>query len=377
VMVHRFLPTEEAAAAVGLAREIVEGELAPRVADYEARHEFPREVLRTLGKAGLLSLPFAEEDGGGGQPYEVYLHVLELIASRWMAVAESVNVQTLSMSAMLQGTAYHREEVLPMLAGGERIAANCISEDGAGSDSAAMTTRARRDGDDYVIDGTKAWVTHGGVADYYTVFARTGGAGARGISCIVVDARSQGVTAGRPIAKLGVLALPTTGVSFDGVRVPVDRRCGREGRGFVIAMDAMDLGRLGIAACAVGLAQAALDVAAAYAKTREQFGRPIMDFQGVGFKLAEMATRVSAARSLLLYAARLRDSALPFSTEAAKAKLFATDVAMWVTTEAVQVLGGNGYTCDYPVERYMREAKLLQIVEGTNEIQRLVISGAL
>lgn len=376
--VRRLLPTEDAADLLGLVEEIADGELAPRVADFESRGEFPREALRTLGRAGLLGLPYPEEHGGGGQPYEVYVHVVELIASRWLAVGEALNVHTLSCHGLAHfGTDVQRKKHLPDMLGGELLGANCLSEAEAGSDLASMATTASRDGHEYVLRGTKAWVTHGGVADYYAVYARTGGPDARGLSCLLVDADTAGVLPQKREKKMGVSSSPTAQVVFDRARVADDRLIGRPGKGFLIAMNALDCGRLAIGACAVGLAQAALDHAVDYAKKREQFGQPIMSFQGVGFMLADIATQVSAARALVLHAARLKDAGLPFSVEAAKAKLFATDMAMKATTDAVQVLGGAGYVVDHPVERWMREAKLLQIVEGTNQIQRLVVSRAL
>jgi alkylation response protein AidB-like acyl-CoA dehydrogenase len=376
--ISRLLPGEDAEDLLALAREIADAELAPRAAEYEAAARFPREVLDTLGKSGLLGLPFPERFGGGAQPYEVYAQVLEILASRWLSVAESVNVHTLACHAVAtHGTDAQRERFLPAMLEGRALGANCMSEPHAGSDVAAMSARAVRDGDVYVVDGTKAWITHAGVADLYLVYCRTGGAGARGISCLLADAATPGILPQRPEKKMGVSSSPTAQVVLSGARIPADRLLGREGRGFLVAMDAVGCGRIGIAACAVGLAQAALDYAVAYAKTREQFGQPVIMFQGVGFLLAELAAQISAARALTVYAARLRDASQPYTVEAAKAKLFATDVAMRVTTEAVQVLGGYGYVTDHPVERWMREAKLLQIVEGTNQIQRLVISQAL
>jgi alkylation response protein AidB-like acyl-CoA dehydrogenase len=375
---YRILPDEDAAALLGLASEIADGELAPRADDWEARGEFPREILRTLGRAGLLGLPYPAEFGGGGQPYEVYLQVLELLAGRWLCVAQSVNVHTVACHGLARhGTDAQRAEHLPAALGGELLGANCLSEPDAGSDAAAVTTKAVRDGDDYVVNGVKAWTTHAGVADFYTVYCRTGGDGARGLSCLLVDAGTEGLHPHPPEKKMGVTSSPTAQVSFADARVPAARRIGREGKGFLVAMDAFDCGRLGIAACAVGLAQAALDHACGYAKVREQFGQPVIRFQAMGFLLADMATQIAAARSLVLSAARLRDAGRPFTVEAAKAKLFATDTAMRVTTDAVQVLGAYGYVRDHPVERWMREAKLLQIVEGTNQIQRVVIAAAL
>jgi len=375
VAVDRILPSAEAADLLGLVREIADGELAPRVEAYEARGEFPREIVRTIGRAGLLGLPYDEEYGGGGQPYEVYLQVLEELAGRWLAVAEAVSVHTLACYPVsAYGTDSQRKRFLPDMLGGELLGAYCLSEPAGGSDAAALTTRAERRGESYVVSGTKAWITHAGVADFYDIFCRTGGSGPGGISCLLAEARTPGINPQRRERTMGLRSSPVAQIAFDDAEVPADRLIGDDGVGFTIAMKALDSGRLGIAACAVGLAQAALDYAVAYAREREQFGRPIIDFQGLAFMLADMATQVSAARALTLAAARLRDAGRPYSLEAAKAKLFATDMAMRVTTDAVQVLGGYGYVADHPVERYMREAKVLQIVEGTNQIQRVVIS---
>ncbi|GLY24139.1 acyl-CoA dehydrogenase family protein [Micromonospora sp. NBRC 101691] len=375
--VDRILPTDEAHDLLALATELADRELAPRAADFEARAEFPREVLRTLGRAGLLGLPYPEEHGGAAQPYEVYLQVLEILASRWLAVAEAVSVHTLACFPVAQYGSDELRKRLPDMLGGELLGAYCLSEPQGGSDAASLATRATRDGDDYVLSGTKAWITHAHSADFYNVFCRTGGPGPKGISCLLADAGTPGITPQAVERTMGLRSSPVAQIAFDDARVPADRLVGGEGTGFTIAMSALDSGRLGIAACAVGLAQGALDYAVGYARERQQFGRAIVDFQGLGFLLADLATQVSAARALTLAAARLRDAGRPYSIEAAKAKLFATDVAMRVTTDAVQVLGGAGYVADHPVERFMREAKVLQIVEGTNQIQRLVISRAL
>jgi len=378
VTVDRILPTEEARDLLELTRELADAELAPRVAGFEERGEFPREVIRTLGRAGLLCLPYPEEYGGGGQPYEVYVQVVEELAGRWLAVAEAVSVHTLACHPVYAyGSDAQRKRFLPDMLGGELLGAYCLSEPSGGSDAAALATRAVREGDEYVVTGTKAWITHAGHADFYNVFCRTGGPGADGISCLLADAATPGINPLRPERTMGLRSSPIAQIAFDGAQVPADRLLGEENKGFRIAMTALDGGRLGIAACAVGLAQAALDYATAYARERQQFGSPIIDFQGVGFLLADMATQVAAARALTLAAARLRDAGRLYSVEAAKAKLFATDAAMRVTTDAVQVLGGYGYVSDHPVERYMREAKVLQIVEGTNQIQRLVIARSL
>ena len=372
--VDRSLPTDEARTLLDLTREIAVEELAPKAATYEAEGRFPREVFRLLGRSGLLGLPYAEEYGGGGQPYEVYLQVLEELSSAWLTVGLGVSVHTLCCFPLAAfGSDEQRKRWLPDMVGGELLGAYCLSEPQSGSDAAALRTRAVRDGDEYVVDGTKAWITHGGVADFYNVLARTGQDGPRGISCLLVPGDTPGLSAAPPERKMGLTGSVTTQIVLEGARVPADRLLGEEGQGFAIALGALDGGRLGIAACAVGLAQAALDTAVAWARERKQFGRPIIEFQGLAFLLADMATSVEAGRALYLSAARRRDAGLAYGPQAAMAKLFCTDMAMKVTTDAVQVLGGYGYVSDFPVERYLREAKVLQIVEGTNQVQRLVI----
>ncbi|MFC9398402.1 acyl-CoA dehydrogenase family protein [Streptomyces sp. NPDC057027] len=373
--VERRLPTDEARELLSLVRDIARREIAPRAAEEEAAGHFPRELFALLSRSGLLGLPYDPEYGGGGQPYEVYLQVLEELAAARLTVGLGVSVHSLSCHALAgYGTEEQRAAHLPAMLGGGLLGAYCLSEPSAGSDAAALRTRAVREGDEWLVDGTKAWITHGGIADFCTVMARSGGPGARGITAFLVPGDAQGLSAAPPERKMGMKGSPTAQLHFDGVRVGDDRRLGREGQGFAIALDALDSGRLGIAACAVGLAQAALDEAVAYARERRQFGRPIADFQGLRFLLADMATRIEAGRALYLEAARLRDEGRAFGRSAAMAKLFCTDAAMQVTTDAVQVLGGYGYTADFPVERYLREAKMLQIVEGTNQIQRVVIA---
>ncbi|WP_407288866.1 acyl-CoA dehydrogenase family protein [Streptomyces sp. BP-8] len=373
--VDRRLPTEEARDLLTLVRELAEREIRPTAAEEEDAGRFPRELFRLLSESGLLSLPYDEEFGGGNQPYEVYLQVLEELAAARLTVGLGVSVHTLACHALAGfGTKEQRAEHLPDMLGGGLLGAYCLSEPSSGSDAASLTTRAARQGDTWTLDGTKAWTTHGGVADFYTVLARTGGDGARGITAFLVPGDAEGLSAAAPERKMGMKGSPTAQLHFDGVRIPDSRRLGEEGQGFTIALSALDSGRLGIAACAIGVAQAALDEALAYTAERQQFGRPIADFQGLRFMLADMATQAEAGRALYLTAARLRDAGLPFSKEAAMAKLFCTDTAMRVTTDAVQLLGGYGYTLDFPAERYMREAKVLQIVEGTNQIQRMVIA---
>jgi alkylation response protein AidB-like acyl-CoA dehydrogenase len=301
--------------------------------------------------------------------------VLEEIASVWMSMAVDLSVHTLSSSAMVKfGSAEQRARWLPGMLGGDQLGAYALSEPQAGSDVSAIATRATRSGDVYELTGTKAWISHGPHADFWLVFARTGPDPKAGLSAFHVPAGTEGISFGAAEKKMGMTASTTTQVVFDGAPVPVDQRIGDEGDGMRIALSALDSGRLGIAACATGLAQGALDLAAGYAGERQQFGQPIGEFQGLQFLIADMAAAVHSARATYLHAARLRDAGRPFSTEASVAKLVATDAAMKVTTDGVQVLGGYGYTRDFPAERYMREAKVTQIFEGTNQIQRLVIA---
>ncbi|WNZ14757.1 acyl-CoA dehydrogenase family protein [Streptomyces sp. 11x1] len=375
--VDRQLPTEEARDLISLVREIAQREIAPHAAAEEDAGRFPRELFGLLSESGLLGLPYDAEHGGGGQPYEVYLQALEELAMARLTVGLGVSVHTLACHALADyGTEEQRAEHLPAMLGGRLLGAYCLSEPSSGSDAASLRTKAVREGEEWVISGTKAWITHGGNADFCTVMARTGGegSGSRGITAFLVPGDAAGLSAAAPEKKMGMKGSPTAQLHFDGVRVADSRRIGEEGQGFAIALSALDSGRLGIAACAIGVAQAALDEAVAYATGRQQFGRPISDFQGLRFMLADMATQVEAGRALYLTAARLRDAGRPFSRQAAMAKLLCTDAAMKVTTDAVQILGGYGYTTDFPVERYMREAKVLQIVEGTNQIQRMVIA---
>ncbi|HEX6449257.1 MAG TPA: acyl-CoA dehydrogenase family protein [Trebonia sp.] len=373
--VDRLLPDSDAEDLLTLAREIAADELKPIASEYEAGERFPREQFKLLGRSGLLGLPYPEKWGGSGVGYEVYLQVLEEIAAAWMTVGVGLSVHTMSSYALATaGTDEQREEWLPAMLGGDLLGAYALSEAQAGSDAAALSCRAVLDGSDYVVTGTKAWITHAGVADFYTMMVRTSDDGSRGISCLLADASTQGMSVAPLEHKMGLTGSPTAQLLFDGARVPARRLIGGEGDGLRLALDALNSGRLGIAACAVGLAQAALDEAVAWARERRQFGQAIIDFQGLEFMLADMAAGVQSARATYLDAARRRDRGMPFRRQASIAKLVATDMAMKVTTDAVQVLGGYGYTRDFPVERYMREAKVPQIFEGTNQIQRMVIA---
>ncbi len=374
MLVERLLPAGEARELIELARQICAKVLDPIVDRHEKDESYPADVFATLGKVGLLSLPYPEDWGGGGQPYEVYLQVLEELAASWAAVAVAVSVHSLSCHPLMAfGTDEQQQRWLPDMLGGATVGAYSLSEPQAGSDAAALTCKATATNSGYRIDGTKAWITHGGVADFYDLFARTGD-GPQGISCFLVAKDTPGLTFGKPEEKMGLHAVPTTTAHYDDVFLDSSRRIGAEGQGLQIAFSALDSGRLGIAAVATGLAQAALNEAVAYSQERKTFGRRIIDHQGLAFVLADMAAAVDSARATYLDAARRRDAGMGYSREASVAKLVATDAAMKVTTDAVQVFGGAGYTRDYRVERYMREAKIMQIFEGTNQIQRLVIS---
>src|ERR1700738_2151796 len=376
--VDRLMPSQEAEDLIALTRDIADKVLDPIVDAHEKAETYPENAFAQLGAAGLLSLPQPEEWGGGGQPYEVYLQVLEEIAARGAGVAVAVSVHSLSSHPLLTfGTEQQKRRWLPGMLSGEQIGAYSLSEPQAGSDAAALHCKATKaDGGGYIIDGSKSWTTHGGRADFYTLFARTG-EGSRGISCFLIPGDLAGLSFGKPEEKMGLHAVPTTSAFYDQAHIEADRLIGAEGQGLQIAFSALDSGRLGIAAVAVGLAQAALDEATRYANERTTFGRKIIDHQGLGFLLADMAAAVASARATYLDAARRRDLDRPYSQQASIAKLGATDAAMKVTTDAVQVLGGVGYTRDFRVERYMREAKITQIFEGTNQIQRLVIARSL
>jgi alkylation response protein AidB-like acyl-CoA dehydrogenase len=373
--VQRVLPNEEAEDLLALVREIATDELLPAADAAEAEGRFPREIYSLLGRAGLLSLPYPEELGGGAQPYEVYLQVVEEIAYAWMSIGVGVSVHALTCFPLAHfGTEEQQQRFLPAMLSGEQLGAYCLSEQQAGSDIASIRTRATEHEGAYTVSGSKAWISHAGHADFYTTFVRTGDEGTHGLSCLMVPGDAAGLSFGPPERKMGLACDPVSEVLFDDVGVEANRMVGGPGQGMPIALAALDSGRMGIAATATGLAQRALDEATAYAQQRQQFGRPVIEHQGLAFLIADMAAAVGAARACYLHAARLRDAGHPHSLEASVAKLTATDAAMKVTTDAVQVLGGYGYTRDFPVERFMREAKVTQIFEGTNQIQRLVIS---
>jgi alkylation response protein AidB-like acyl-CoA dehydrogenase len=362
---------DEQRALVQMVREFCAAEVAPAAAGYEERAEDPIALYAKLTELGLTGIPFPEEFGGGGQPYATYLLVIEELASAYTALAVGLSVHTLCAFAVNEfGSDVQRKEVLSRLALGEWFGAYSLSEPGSGSDAASLRTTARRDEGGYRLTGGKVFCTRGAEADVVLVMARTGDKSSKGISSFLVRKGAAGFIPAKKEEKMGWRSSPTWALTLDEAEAEL---LGDEGQGFKIALASLDSGRLGMAACGVGLAQGALDAALSFTKDREQFGRPVADNEGVRFMLADMATEIEAARRLYRHSVRLRDEGHDYALEAAQAKLFATDVAMRVTTDAVQLHGGYGYITEYPVERYMREAKGLQIVEGTNQVQRLVI----
>ncbi len=361
-----------------LARKFSQKELRPIVEEDERTETFRPELIRKLGELGLTGIPVAEEYGGAGLGYLEYIAAIEEIACSSGAYAISVAVTGLPQVILSQfGNDSQKKKYIPPLATGQAIGAFSLSEAVSGSDAGSLITTARKDGNHYVLNGNKFWTTQGDSADTIIVMARTGGPGPKGVSSFIVEKGMKGLSYGKREKKMGANISHTMELILTDLRVPAENLIGNEGDGFKIAMTALDSGRITIAATALGVARSALEVAVNHSRTREQFGKPIGEFQGVSFMLADMGTELNAARLLVQRAAFLKDQKKPFSIPAAMAKLYATDMAMKVTTDAVQVLGGSGYTQDFPAERYMREAKVLQIVEGTNQIQRMIIGKAL
>jgi alkylation response protein AidB-like acyl-CoA dehydrogenase len=362
-------------------RQIVAERVAPRAAEIDAKAEYPWDIRKLFAEHDLLGLPFATEFGGTGTGTLMLNLAVEEIARACASSALILMIQELgTLPIRLFGSDDLKQRFLPRCASGEWSPAFALSEPEAGSDPGGMITRAVRDGDEWVITGTKNWITNLGIADFYVVFAKSdsGAPRARGISAFVVEADRPGFTVGKLEHKLGIKGSPTGQPIFDDVRIPLGNLIGEEGRGMQVALGTLDHSRLGVAAQAVGIAQGATDHAAGYARERRQFGQPISEFQGIQFKLADMETRTAAARELLYRAcAKVDRGESDAGKYSAMAKLFASDTAMAVAVEAVQVFGGYGYVTEYPVERYMRDAKITQIYEGTNEIQRLVIARSL
>jgi alkylation response protein AidB-like acyl-CoA dehydrogenase len=366
--------SEEQRGIVEAVRAFVADRVRPEIAGYEERKEFPRDLFRGLCDMGLGGIPYDDRYGGGGQPFLTYLAVLEEVATGSLSLAVGLSVHHLTAFGIHEfGSTSLKEKYLPKLFTGEWLGAYALSEASSGSDAAALRTRAERDGHGWRLTGSKRFISHGGEAELYLVMARTGDDSPAGISAFAVEKGWPGFEFGALESKMGWHASPMRELLFEGCEVPQENLVGEEGQGFTLALSALDGGRLGIAACSVGLAQAAVDAAVAFARERGQFGRPIIEFQGLQFLLADAATQVEAARRLYRDAARARDEGRGSPVACSMAKLFASDVAMRVTTDAVQAHGGYGYMREYPVERYMREAKALQIVEGTNQVQRMII----
>jgi alkylation response protein AidB-like acyl-CoA dehydrogenase len=362
-------------------RKMVVERVAPRAAEIDEKAEYPSDLRELFAEHDLFGLPFDTEHGGTGTGTLMLNIAVEEVAKACASSALMLMIQELgTLPIRLFGTDEQKQRFLPKCAAGEWTPAFALSEPDAGSDPGGMSTRARRDGSEWVIEGAKNWITNLGVADFYVVFAVTDpeAGHSHGISAFIVEADRPGFSVGKLEHKMGIRGSPTGQPLFDGVRVPQENLIGAENEGFKVAMSTLDRSRLGVAAQAVGIAQGATDYAAAYAKERQQFGKPIASFQGIQFKLADMESRTAAARELLYRAcAKVDAGERDMGKYSAMAKLVASDNAMWVTTEAVQVLGGYGYVSEYPVERMMRDAKITQIYEGTNEIQRLVIARTL
>ncbi|QAS53278.1 acyl-CoA dehydrogenase [Halobacillus litoralis] len=371
-----FTLTEEQEMLRKMVRDFAKNEVEPTAAERDEEERFDREIFDKMAELGLTGIPWPEEYGGIGSDFVSYVIAVEEL-SRVCAstgVTLSAHISLASWPIYKFGSEDQKKKYLTQLASGEKLGAYALSEPGAGSDVSSMRTQAKPNGDHYVLNGSKVWITNGGVADIYIIFAKTDPEqGSRGISAFIVEKDTPGFSTGKKEKKLGIRSSPTTELIFEDCKIPKENLLGEEGQGFKVAMMTLDGGRNGIAAQAVGIAQGALDESISYSKEREQFGKPIANLQGISFKIADMATEIEASRLLTYQAAYLESEGLPYSKSSAMAKLFAGDTAMKVTTEAVQVHGGYGYTKDYPVERYMRDAKITQIYEGTQEIQRLVI----
>lgn len=373
----QFKLTEEHEMIRKMVRDFAKNEVAPTAAERDEEERFDREIFDKMAELGLTGIPWPEEYGGIGSDFLAYCIAIEELSRICASTAVTLSAHTSLAGWPIYkfGSEEQKQKYLTPLAKGETIGAYGLTEPGSGSDAGGMRTTARLEGDHYILNGSKIFITNGGIAETYVVFALTDPESKqRGTSAFIVEKDFPGFSVGKKEKKLGIRSSPTTEIIFEDCKVPRENLLGSEGEGFKIAMMTLDGGRNGIAAQAVGIAQGALDAAVAYAKERVQFGKPIAAQQGIGFKLADMATSIEAARLLTYQAAWLESVGLPYGKESAMSKLFAGDTAMNVTIEAVQVFGGYGYTKDYPVERYMRDAKITQIYEGTQEIQKLVIS---
>ncbi len=375
-----FQLTEDQKMVQKLARDFAEKRLAPTVSERDHKEEFSRELADEMGEMGLTGICFPEEYGGSGGDVTSYILAVEELskADDGVGITLSATVSLCAWPIYAYGTEEQKQKYLVPLAEGEKLGAFGLTEPNAGTDAAGQQTVAVEDGDDYILNGSKIFITNAGEAEIYVVFAMTDKSkGMKGISAFIVEKDMPGFSFGKREHKMGIHTSLTNELVFQDVRLPKENLLGKVGEGFKIAMSTLDGGRIGVAAQALGIAQAALDHAIKYSKERVQFGQPICKNQAIAFMMADMATKIDAARLLIYRAAYLKDQGLPYSKEAAMAKLFASDIAMEVTTDAVQIFGGYGYSREYPVERLMRNAKITQIYEGTNQVQRMVISGAI
>lgn len=368
--------TQEQEMIVKMTRDVVSDVIAPRAAEIDATGEYPEDNIKTLGQLGLMGLTIGEEYGGNKVDTATYVMVVEEIAKGCASTASIMNIHSTTSCLTIGrfGTEEQKQKYLPVLAAGN-VGAFALTESDSGSDAGSIKTTAVLDGDSYVLNGTKCFISNSGPAELYTIFAKTDkNSGTKGISAFIVEAGTPGLTIGKHENKMGIRGSITCELIIENLRVPKENLLGKEGQGFKIAMSVLDNARLGAGSMAVGIAQAAYETALAYSMERKQFGKPIIDFQGIGFMLADMAMQIESARCLVYKAACADDAGKPFGKEAAMAKCLASDMAVQVCLNAIQILGGYGYMKDYPTERYLRDAKILQIYEGTNQIQRVVIN---
>ena len=375
-----FTLTKEQELVRQMVRDFAVNEVKPIAAEIDVTERFPMENVKKMGELGMMGIPFPTEFGGAGGDVLSYILAVEELSKVCATTGVILSAHTSLCASLINenGTPAQKEKYLRDLCTGNKIGAFGLTEPGAGTDAAGQQTTAVLDGDNYILNGSKIFITNGGVADTFIIFAMTDKSkGPKGISAFIVEKGFQGFSIGKKEDKLGIRASSTTELIFENCIVPKENLIGREGKGFGIAMKTLDGGRIGIAAQALGIAEGALEEAIKYMKERKQFGRPISAFQGLQWMVAEMSTKIEAARFLVYKAAWLKENKQPYSVDAARAKLYAAEVAMDVTTKAVQLFGGYGYTKEYPIERMMRDAKITEIYEGTSEVQKMVISGSL
>ncbi len=375
-----FTLTKEQELVRQMVRDFAVNEVKPIAAEIDVTERFPMENVKKMGELGMMGIPFPTEFGGAGGDVLSYILAVEELSKVCATTGVILSAHTSLCASLINenGTPEQKEKYLRDLCTGNKIGAFGLTEPGAGTDAAGQQTTAVLDGDNYILNGSKIFITNGGVADTFIIFAMTDKSkGTKGISAFIVEKGFQGFSIGKKENKLGIRASSTTELIFENCVVPKENLIGREGKGFGIAMKTLDGGRIGIAAQALGIAEGALEEAIKYMKERKQFGRPISAFQGLQWMVAEMSTKIEAARFLVYKAAWLKENKQPYSVDAARAKLYAAEVAMDVTTKAVQLFGGYGYTKEYPIERMMRDAKITEIYEGTSEVQKMVISGSL